>query len=447
MHFGQHGFWLSRVCGGLLISAAVSTAVGDRLTPSDAVALALKQNRLVRIASLDVQKAQHTVSVAKTKLLPQIAVTADEGELLSPLTLRIPQGSLGNVPGLGAFPTQDTDIKTDPKLTTLASVSIGQPLTQIPRIRLGISLAKEQTALTAEVLRQKKQEIADLVRSACYDLAQAESAKRAAEAGVAYASEAVHAAEAAVKSGAILDQVLLEAQAKRTSAEQQVALYSNAMTSARMRVNQLLGRDLSEPLEIDLSGESDLLVPTRTDATREAMENRPEVRQAERKLKMATLAYRLRQREDEPDVSLTLTAAKTYAIDVLPEPIVMVGLHMTWEPIDWGRKRAELKSRSADIEEAELGVQEARSMVALDVDVRVRAVEDKQLAVAAAQASLAATVERQRVLTERVKAGAALAKDKLEADYQVAQTLAMLTVAKSQLAVAQSALIKALGRD
>jgi outer membrane protein TolC len=426
---------------------AATVRASDPVTPEQAVQIALRSNRLVRIATLEAGASSRSISVAGTRLWPVLSISADEGELLAPLVLRIPQGALGQVPGLGAFPVKSTDITTNPQLTTLALVTIAQPLTQLPRIRLGVQLAQEEAGLSGELLRERRLQIADEVRDACYDLARAEAGNDAAGAAVKYANESVRAAKEAIASRTILDSVEMEVEARRLDALQKASSAANAVESARMHLNQLLGRDLFEPLEIDLSAEQEAFLPTREVARAQAIGLRPEVREAARKLNMARLALRIRRREDDPDVSLTLSAAKTTSIDALPDPVVMLGLHATWNPVDWGRKRTELDQRSAQVQEADLALEEARAQVALDVDVRYRAVGERKDALAAAESAFAAAREQHRVVSERFRAGAALPKDVLEADFNEAEAKASWVAARCDLRTAESALTRAMGKE
>ena len=61
----------------------------------------------------------------------------------------VPAGSLGTVPGLGPFPTQDTSINQGSQSTnSLRDTTLAQPLTQLPKIYQAdkIALADQQIA-------------------------------------------------------------------------------------------------------------------------------------------------------------------------------------------------------------------------------------------------------------------------------------------------------------
>jgi hypothetical protein len=79
-------------CLALLTSAA---AWADELTLEQAVALAVKNNRPVTNARLEVEKFDHQIEVARTYWLPSFQLDVFEGEFLGPVNFVC----LGRLPG------------------------------------------------------------------------------------------------------------------------------------------------------------------------------------------------------------------------------------------------------------------------------------------------------------------------------------------------------------
>lgn len=432
---------------GLVILVTTAFSAPQKLTVDEAVAIAQEHNRLIRISELEVAKSASAVSSAKTHLYPVVSLSADSGQLLTSTSFRIPAGSLGVVPGLGAFPQRDANIKSGTDWTTFGVLTVAQPISQIPSIRLNIRLAEEQKQLNGEQLRQRHQELADEVRAACYQYVQATAGVKAAQAAVELGNEAVRVADQAVSKGAELDQVSLQAKSKRTAAVEQVIELTDAAEVARMHVNLLLGRDLSTSFEMDAPSPTAMPLPPSNGACLAATQSRPEVLEAKRKVTMAGLAVQIRRREDDPDLSLILTAARPVGVDFLPDSILMLGFRVSWTPVDWGRRNSDLTAKKTEVEQAKWAVLEAQQQVALDAELKYRAVLRQRAAVATAEAEFIAAQEKARVTHERDQAGSATPKDVLEANYLLAAAEAKRTSAYCELATAQSALQRAMGND
>ena len=110
-------------------------------------------------------------------------------------------------------------------------------------------------------------------------------------------------------------------------------------------------------------------------------------------------------------------------VDVLPHTVAAAAAIVSWEPWDWGRRRHEADARGRTLEQARLGVEEARSLVELDVRSKSRAVGEARAALDVADLARQAAAERLRVVTDRYRVEAALLKDVLEA--QTAMTHAV----------------------
>src|SRR5262245_35650259 len=81
--------------------AAPTSAQVEELTLEQAVALALRENRQVRVASLELDKFTDRLAAAKTHRLPQIHLSVLAFELLESLNFDFMKGDLGTLPGIG----------------------------------------------------------------------------------------------------------------------------------------------------------------------------------------------------------------------------------------------------------------------------------------------------------------------------------------------------------
>src|ERR1700757_2419860 len=115
-----------------------TTARGDLLTLDQAVSLALQQNRTVKNAAVDVERANAQLRAAVTQRYPSFQVGLTPAYTLTPIDLNFKQGSFGVLPGVGPVPATNTTIRQDPGFVTALTARVAQPLAQLYRINLGM---------------------------------------------------------------------------------------------------------------------------------------------------------------------------------------------------------------------------------------------------------------------------------------------------------------------
>jgi outer membrane protein len=171
------------------------------------------------------------------------------------------------------------------------------------------------------------------------------------------------------------------------------------------------------------------------------------VREARLKIAQATYDRRITRSEYTPDVSLSLQYLQPYNIQVIPDKIFNVGLLLTWEPWDWGRRREELAEKSQVIEQAKQSLQDTEAQVLIDVNTQFRKLREAQELLRVTQALQAAQREKTRVTMNQYTQKAALLKDVLQDQASLADANHQHKEALLQLATAQAGLEKALGEN
>src|SRR5450432_1233330 len=110
--------------------AAISAQEPEVMTLSQAVSLALRQNRTVRAAELETRRIAERIAIERTRLLPALSTWALGGQLLTRPSIRFDPGVLGTYPNTGPIPGTRTDITSGrvPAGAVLAQATL--PLTQ-----------------------------------------------------------------------------------------------------------------------------------------------------------------------------------------------------------------------------------------------------------------------------------------------------------------------------
>src|SRR5258705_5326313 len=144
----------------------------DSLTLDQAIDVALRNNHAVKIARLEVTRADEDILAAKTFRLPSLhAYTLVSGNLAKN-ELLVSNPAFQLFPGLGTF----FSLNLERKPTAVFAASAIQPLTQQYRIGLHIKLERLSRDVAQAKLRQQRNETVDQVKKAYYAILQTKSA-------------------------------------------------------------------------------------------------------------------------------------------------------------------------------------------------------------------------------------------------------------------------------
>jgi len=409
------------------------------LTLSQAVQIAVENNRPVNIAKLNIASSKWEVAQTKTKRFPAIT------------TYLFASGNLTN-PEF-TFPANLFDNKLPQKeklsngITGLASVEVAQPLSQLYQIHLAIREQELSTDLASEQYKQQRQSVVASVKQAYYSVLQTESSLEAQRALVKQYEETDRVATQYLAQKSVLKSDSLEAKAQLAQSRYQIVQLQDTLTTQKEQLNELLARDLdvpfrTEPVPPITAEEMDLKA-----ARQSALQQRPEVREAEINTRRADYDRRLSKAKYIPDVGAAVHYLDPINTEFLPQNIVSAGMEMKWDPFDWGGRRDEVKQKDVSLQQSQYQLQETRAQVTLDVDNTFRKLQETRTMLEVAQAGRDAANEKLREVSDQFKHSAVLMRDLLQQEAAVAN--ADHNYEQSLLAFwnAKAAFEKALGEE
>lgn len=419
----------------------------DVLTLEQAVSAAVQSNRSLRIADLEVAKAGDRLSAARTRRLPALDVYVIGSQLLQPVSFTFPAGALGDFPATGPIPAEDTSIVTPrrPSATILARVS--QPLSQLYRIGLGIHQKQLARNLDEEKLRAERQNVVNQVKRAYYAALETQSGLDAAEQSVRHLRELDRLMGDYVMQQVALKSDGLDAKARLAQAEYRELTLRNALASQKEQLNLLLGRDIRTEFDLSPAAEPGYLETDLRASQQRALERRPEIRQARLQVQQAEYDRRVKKAEYIPDLSLAFNYVSFTSLDVLPRNLTALGLQLSWEPFDWGRKKNELAEKSKALDQAQTSLREAEARVLVDVNHHFRRLAEARALLRAAQITQESDREKLRVVTNRYGQQAALLQEVLQAESAVAQASHEYQQAVASFWTTKADFEKAVGED
>ena len=240
----------------LLVAAGIAAAAPQyaddarQLTLTEAVHLAISQNRALKIARLRVAENEQKKASERSSYFPSIK---NESNLLHVTDLEnigIPTGAFGTVGGL-YVPSQNTILPQGRTTIYSSGTQLSQPLTQLIRIRDANRMAAADVAISRDDLKKAENEIALEVHSLYFGILIAKLQKQAAEQQTQYADANLRESEDDVRKGSALKVAAIQGQATVLESRQSVLTADLQLADLTTQLNDLLGLPLDTKLQLD----------------------------------------------------------------------------------------------------------------------------------------------------------------------------------------------------
>jgi outer membrane protein len=419
----------------------------DVLTLDRAIELARANNRENKRAKFEIDKQREALAEAKTAYYPRFDSYLLATELLTPLDFTIKAGQLGTFPSTGPIPSSKVDLHTAARPVAVASITVTQPITQIPRIRLAVAEQRLNQDLSRQTYSEQDQQLVSEVRRVYYSLLQSQSQAESQRAIIHSLEELGRLTEQRLQQRAALKADSLRIKAEEVKAKYQLLVVQDTLSDRKETLNRLLGRDLLaefsvQPVSSALPEELDL-----TAARRLALAQRPEIKIASIKKNQANLETRIEKTRYLPDVSIQANYMTPAGINFLPQNIGGVGVLLTWQLWDWGQKHHNLAQKVIAEREAVLSEEDARDQVLLDVDSQFRKLRQATAQVAVAETARDAERERLRNQTDAYSQQAILLSDLLQQQASLATAENQYQQALLAFWTTQADFERALGKE
>jgi outer membrane protein len=416
------------------------------LSLSDAIEIALANNRPANIAKLDITKAEWQVAATKTKRFPSITTYLFGGGNLTNPAFTFPQGIFGTLQDK-PNPTSNTKVNLSTGFTGYTIDEIAQPLTQLYKINLAIHEQKLDADLSRQKYEETRQSVAAAVKHAYYAVLQTESALDAADATVKQYQETDRVVLDYIAQQSVLKSSSLDVKAKLAQAQYQVVQLNDTLETQKEKLNELLGRDLDTPFRTQQVPPAQIEETDLKLARQKALVQRPEVKEAEIDVRRADYDRKLAQSQYIPDIGAAFHYTTPINTAILPENIASAGFEMRWEPFEWGRRKDDVKQKETVVDQSKLQLDESRAQVILDVDSNFRKLSESRFLLGVADAARTAANEKLREVNDKFKQSAVLLRDVLE--QQAAVASANNAYEESLLAFwsAKASFEKALGEE
>ncbi len=384
------------------------------LTLEDAVSLAQANNRLVKNAQLSVSMSDDQVAEARTYRFPSLNLYALGSQLLTPVDFTFQRGAFGSFPGIGPVPATDTRIHTPLRPTFYGLTQFSQPLSQQYKIGLNIKQAKLAKLVDEQQLRAQKQSVTSQVKQAYYAILRTQSSLASSEENLKFDRELDRTTEQYVAEKTALKSDSMDVKAKIAQEEYNNLTLRDSLTSQKEQLNDFLGRDIRTDFSVAEVPEATIIEASLDAAQAQALSARPELAEARLTVQQAELNRRITKTQYIPDVSLALNNLSLTNVNLLPSNVVAVGVLVSWDPLDWGRRRHELAAASKTIEQSKNSANETEAQILVEVGAKFRKLGETRALLHATALQRDAEREKLRVVMNQFEQKAALLKDVLQ---------------------------------
>ena len=429
--------------------AAEGSDPGPRLSLEEAIQTALARNHLLASTEHAVVETEERKAAVRTGRLPELRLNAYEFRWLNDLDFTVPAGALGSAPPLGPFPAQDSTFTVEEDHGGVAVASASQPLTQQYKVGLKVQMADLDHQIAREGLRRERQRVTSDVRTAYYGISAEEEGIVALRDLVRSVEELDAVTRRYLAEGLVLRSDALEVEARLALERQRLAAATSRLATLKEHLNQTLGREIGTPFSV--ATPSELRPPaaglTLDEARERSQASRAEIRRGSLLTTRADTSRRLATADWIPDVSLTASYARLSNFETLPDGVGTVGLYLSWEPFDWGRKRHEAAAREAQAGQAREGRQETAQQIAVEVGQRWRSLQDAAVLLEAMRLEQDATAASLETDQNRYRENATILRDLLRTEARLSAARRDFTEALAGYWSAAALLERAIGDD
>jgi outer membrane protein TolC len=421
-----------------------SSPTARKLTLDDAVNLALRNSKALRVSAEGVIKARGRVNEARAAYLPTIN---------SDTTFtRLDEGSSVTFPGPTGDPQTIPLVRQDQKTVGIVAAV---PLDIVGQIGAAVSASEfQEIAARLDYNRTRNQVVLD-VKNAYFDVLRARAFVGVVEQALQNAKDRLSTAEAYLRAGTGTRFDVLRAETEVANAQQNVISARNRVNLATAVLNNVLNLDQNTPIETEETSDANAgSAKSFDDAVSEAYKMRPEILQSDALIRAAEKGVTLAHRSVMPSVSLAWNFQ--YAPDAggfSPKQTSWSAFARVSLPIfDAGVSRARIQQARADVDASKINKQITMDTVALEIRQAYLSVVEAQERLNVTTAALTQAQEQYRLAQVRFKEGVTLvpgASPLLEiSDAQTALTQAQVNQinARYDLQNARARLDRAIGR-
>ena len=435
-----------RVAGLTVLCAALAGAAEvRRLTLAEAVHLAVAQNRTLKIARLKVEENEQKKAGERSAYFPSLTTRANVWHITELQNIEIPAGALGTVGG-APNPAQNVTIPQGQNTLYSSGTMLAQPLTQLLRIHQANRMAAAEVASSRDDVKKAENEVAVQVHTLYYGILVAQMEKKAAEQQTTYAAENLRESEEDVRNGSALKVAAIGGRAGLLEGQQAVLTADLQLADLTTELNDLLGLPLDTELELDPEVATNFETLPKAEYLKMAWAQNPEILSAEETVRKAQAGVAAAKTAYIPDVTAFARYSYQNGVPFLVHNFGTFGVNLDYDVFDFGKRRAAVRERAAQLAQAEQNLERLKEEVAVAIESIYNKVERTKSLVNVATQVASLRQESERLATNQAAQGEVLVSERRQATAARYKAQADLLQASLGYLLAQAELEQTVGR-
>jgi outer membrane protein TolC len=404
------------VIGALVLLLAPLQYGADvrKLNLKEAVELAISQNHSLRIARLKIVENEQKKAGEHASYFPSITDHAKADDSTTIEHLVIPTGIFGRVDGQ-LIPGHDVAIPQGQKYLLLNEAAVSQPLTQLIRVHEANRIAAAEVAISRTELKKDENQVAVDVHRLYFAILSAGLQKRAAEEQIAYAKQELKENTEGVRNGSLLRVSAIQGDVDVLQGQQAVLTADLQVTDLNTELDDLLGLPLDTKLDL---APIEAIGPDKRpleEYVQSAWANNPEIAAAEESIKKARAAVTSAKSAFIPDITAYASETWQNGLAFIVPNFGTVGVQLNYDVFDFGKRRAAVREREAQLAEAEENLKRLKDSLSAHVGRNFNALERAKSLVDVADQVVALRRENERLSKNQVTQGVVTVANTLEA--------------------------------
>ena len=196
--------------------------------------------------------------------------------------------------------------------------------------------------------------LSDNVRQAYYKVMEMENEIDSIQAGIKQYEELDRITQQYVTEQVVLRSDSLEVEAKLAQEKLKLLKTQDRLITAKETLNDLMGREIKAQFRTAAVAPLTPEEGNLETAESKALEQNPQVAEAEIDVKQATNARQIAKSQYIPDLNLSIQYTSPFGYDFVPQNVANAGFEFRWDPFDWGRRKHEVNEKTIDIEQSKL---------------------------------------------------------------------------------------------
>jgi outer membrane protein TolC len=418
-----------------------------QLTLDQAIDLALKQNRALKLRSLAVEDMRSKKDEARSNYMPHVNAHGNVLHITELAGVEIPAGAFGVFATTGPVPAKPLFLDQGSSTSYTGGVGLDQPITQLFRIHQENVAVGEDVSIARTQLDQTQDEVALQARQLYYSILINEQQLEASDEQLAAAKVKDSEAESDVERGNALEIATIQSKASILEAQQKSLTLKLQGEDLERQLADLLGLPVDTSLHLDPDLPQQAIdIPSRAEAVRLAMEENPEIREARETLEKARAQLAAAKDEYIPDVTGLSRYSYQSGIAFLVHNFGTFGFNLNYDLFDGGRREAQVRDARTAVASAQVTVDKLESEITVQVQSAYDRFDEVKDLVDVAEQNVAVRTEAARLADRQLEQSAALTSAQSQAHADLANANASLLEARLNLSLAAADVKRVIGQ-